>query len=371
MRLGFIVGLAMLALTGCGESDSRTGDIEPVVRGLKSCLVDDSEQTTVRRYPSVLQPASTTGLSFEISGRLTQVTLNVGQRVTEGEVIAEIDPTSLEFQVENAKASLRQAEVALRNAEEDYRRKTQLLSEGVVTKAQVDQSETSLESSRADEIQARKQLENAEEDLSKTVLRAPFDGIISRVDVDSFTNVTAGSAVATIYSDTDFESSFTVSFDVVNRIAVGKSATVRLADDPSIVLAAHVSELGSRADTVSAFPVVVRLDETNALLKAGMAVEIALEFAVPRGIGYTVPLAVLPMQGRLDVPDNPNTPADVTIFVYDEDSGTVRSRPVTIGGLRDNQLIVIDGLEPGERVACAGVAYLRDGMQVNLLADGA
>lgn len=369
MRIGILLGLAALVLAGCGEGDSRTGDVEPVVRGLKSCLVDDSAQTTIRRYPSVLQPASTTGLSFEISGRLKQVTLNVGQRVSEGEVLAEIDPTSLEFQVENARAAVRQAEVALRNAEEDYRRKTQLLSEGVVTQAQVDQSETALESSRAQDIQARKQLETAEEDLSKTVLRAPFHGIISRVDVDSFTNVTAGSAVATLYSDTDFESSFTVSFDVVTRIAVGKPAVVRLADDPSIALAAHVSELGSRADTVSAFPVVVRLDETNALLKAGMAVEIALEFEVPRGIGYTVPLTVLPMQGRLDVPEDPNAPGAVDIFVYDASSGTVRTRPVMVGGLRDNQLIVIDGLEPGERVACAGVAFLRDGMRVNLLPD--
>lgn len=369
MRIGFLLGLMALILAGCGEGDDRTGAIEPVVRGLKSCLVDDSEQTTVRRYPSVLQPASTTGLSFEISGRLKQVTLKVGQQVSEGEVIAEIDPTSLEIQVENAKAAVRQAEVALRNAEEDYRRKTQLLATGVVTKAQVDESETDLEGARAQDIQSRKQLENAEEDLSKTILRAPFDGTISKVDVDSYTNVTAGSAVATIYSDTDFESSFTVSFDVVNRIAVGKPAIVRLADDPSIVLTAHVSELGSRADTVSAFPVVITLDDTNPLLKAGMAVEIVLEFAVPKGIGYTVPLTVLPMQGRLDVPDRPSEPADVTIFVYDEATGTVKSRPVMIGGLRENQLIVVEGLAPGERVACAGVAYLRDGMKVKLLAD--
>lgn len=369
MRLLIVLGLAALVLTGCGDGDSRTGEIEPVVRGLKSCLVDDPQQTTVRRYPSVLQPASTTSLSFEISGRLKEVTLNVGQQVAAGDVIAEIDPTSLQIQVDNATAAVRQAEVALRNAEEDFKRKSQLLEDGVTTQAQVDQSETGLESARANDIQARKQLENAQEDLSKTTLRAPFDGIISRVDVDSFTNVTAGSPVATIYADRDFETSFTVSFDVVNRIAVGKRATVRLADDPSIVLPGHVSELGSRADTVSAFPVVVKVDGTNPVLKAGMAVEIAMEFDVPRGVGYTVPLTVLPMEGRLDVPEDPSAPGSVDIFVYDDATETVKTRSVAIGGLRENQLIVIDGLEPGERVACAGVAFLRDGMKVKLLPD--
>ena len=60
---------------------------------------------------------------------------------------------------------------------------------------------------------------------------------------------------------------------------------------------------------MSAFPVVVTLDETNALLKAGMAVEITLEFAVPRGAGYTLPLTVMPLAGRIfEVPDDPQQP---------------------------------------------------------------
>lgn len=369
MRTYLIMGLCAVVLTGCGDDDSRTGEMEPVVRGLKSCLIDDAEQATIRRYPSVLQPSSTTTLSFEVAGRLQEVTLDVGQAVAEGDVIAELDPRSLQIQVDNAAAAVRQAEVATRNAEEDFKRKSQLLEEGVVTKAQADQSETALETNRAQEIQARKQLENAEDDLKRAVLRAPFDGIVSKVDVESFANVTAGSPVATIYADKSFESSFTVSFDVVNQIAVGKTATVRLADDPAVVLAAHVSELGSRADTVSSFPVVVTLDDTNPVLKAGMAVEIALEFPVPKGIGYTVPLTVLPMEGRLDVPDDPSAPGTVDVFVFDEATSTVKSRPVSIGGLRENKLIVIEGLEPGEQVACAGVAFLRDGMEVKLLPD--
>ncbi|MDA4845527.1 efflux RND transporter periplasmic adaptor subunit [Hoeflea poritis] len=369
MRKFLMPGLLLVALAGCGEDDSRTGAIEPVVRGLKTCLVEDVEETTVRHYPSVLQPSSTTTLSFEVTGRLMQVDLNVGQSVSAGDVIAEIDPTSLELQVDNAKAALQQAESTARNAEEDFKRKSQLVERGVITKAEADQSQTNMETSQAQVVQARKQLETAEENLGKSVLKAPFDGIVSSVDVESFTNVTAGSPVATIYADDRFESSFTVSFDIVNQIAVGKQAVIRLADDPSIVLRGHVSELGSRADSVSAFPVVVTLDETNALLKAGMAVEITLEFAVPRGAGYTLPLTVMPLQGNFEVPDDPQEPGGLELFVYDEASGTVKLREVLVGGLRDNQLIVVDGLQPGERVACAGVSFLRDGMEVKPLAD--
>ena len=226
MRKLMMPGLMLVALAGCGEDDSRTGAIEPVIRGLKTCLVEDVEETTVRHYPSVLQPASTTTLSFEVSGRLMQVNLAVGQSVGAGDVIAEIDPTSLELQVANAQAAVQQAESTARNAEEDFQRKSQLVERGVVTQADANQSRTDMETSQAQLVQARKQLETAEEDLGKSVLRAPFDGIVSSVDVESFTNVTAGSPVATIYADDSFESSFTVSFDIVNQLAVGMQAVI-------------------------------------------------------------------------------------------------------------------------------------------------
>jgi len=341
--------------------------MEAAPRGLKTCTVSDSQGTTVRRYPSVLQPSSTTTLSFEVSGRLQRVSLDVGQRVSEGNVIASLDPKSFQLQVDNAKAAVTQTDVTTRNAKEDYDRKSALLDQGVTTKAQTDQALTIWKSNEAQEEQARKQLENAEQDLERTVLKAPFDGIISSVDMQSFTNVTAGTPVATIYADDEVESAFTVSFDVVNRLTVGKQATVRVADDPSIVIPAHISELGSSADSVSSFPVVVKLDETNPLLKSGMAVEISLEFAVPKGVGYTMPLTVLPMDGVADVPKDPGSPASFSVFVYDKATGTVVKKPVTVGGIRDNQIIVVDGLAPGDQVACAGVSFLRDGMKVTPL----
>lgn len=369
MRKLVILGLMVATLSGCGEDDSRTGEIEPVVRGLKSCLVDDIEQTTVRHYPSVLHPSSTTTLSFEVSGRLEEVKLDVGQRLNAGDVIATIDPKTLQIQVDNAQAALEQAQSTARNAKEDYDRKAKLVDRGVVTKSEADQSKTNMETSQAQVVQASKQLENATQDLDKAVLTAPYGGIVNSVDVESFTNVTAGTPIATIYADDQFESSFTVTFDVVSRVTVGREATVRLADDPSIVLPARISELGSRADSVSAFPVVVTLDETNALLKAGMAVEITLEFAVPRGSGFTLPLSVLPLNKDINAPETPGEATKGELFVFDEATSTVKLRQVLVGGIRDNKIIVVDGLIPGERVACAGVPFLRDGMKVKLLPD--
>ncbi len=369
MRNLFACAILLGFIAGCSDSGDQKANTEPPVRGLKTILIKESEATTARRYPSVLQPSEVTTLSFEVSGRLKEVGLNVGQRVEAGDTIAEIDKTSLQLQLESAQAALQQAQSSARNAKEDFERKNELLKKGVTTKAAVDQARTAMETTAAQVAQAQKQVETAESNLGKAVLKAPFTGIINTVQVESFSNVAAGAPVITLYAADTFEAAFSVSFEIVNQLTVGKKATIRLADSPDIVLSAHVSELGSRADTVSSFPVVVTLEEIDPSMKAGMAVEITLEFPVPRGQGYTLPLSVLPFEGQIKPPNGNNEPAEVEIFVYDPPTSTVKRRGIKVGGVRENTLIAVDGLELGERVASAGVSFLRDGQKVKLLPD--
>lgn len=356
----------MIALTACQEQTPE-GSEEIPVRSLKTIVIEEVEETTIRRYPSVLQPGSISTLSFEVSGRLKDITLNVGERVNAGDVLAEVDTRSLEIQVESAQAALAEAKSLAKNAAEDAKRKDELLKKKVVTQAVADQSRTDAETSAARVVQAQRSLDNAEENLEKAALEAPFDGIINSIEVQSFTNVAAGSPVATLYAADAFETNFSVSFDVVNRLAVGKKVSIRLADNPDVVLPGHISELGARADTVSSFPVVVKLDGTDPTIKAGMAVEIAIEFTVPLGQGFALPLSVLPFDGKLDAPENPSDPGTTQVFVFDPDTSTVNRRDVTVAGVRENAIIIIDGLKLGERVASAGVSFLRDGQKVKLL----
>jgi RND family efflux transporter MFP subunit len=367
-RLVLSAGI-ILPLAACGDSGDSAAKAKQIVRGLRTVLVKDEERTTERKYPSVLQPTSISTLSFEISGKLSKVNLDVGQVVKKGEVLARVDPRTLELKVDSAEAELRRSESSARTTQADFERKDALLKRGVVSAAVADQSRNEAESAKAKLVQAKKSLATAKEDLTKSVLRSPFDGIINTVSVDSFANVTPGAAVATVYSASSFEVSFSVNYDVTNRLAVGKKAVVRLADDPSVALNGHVSELGLRADTVSSFPVVVALDETDPALKAGMAVEVSMMFPVKNGKGFALPLSVLALEGASGEMKDRVGEDQATVYVFDEGSEKVNRRLVTIAGIRENSLIVVDGLEQGERVASAGVSFLRDGQKVKLLPD--
>jgi multidrug efflux pump subunit AcrA (membrane-fusion protein) len=73
---------------------------------------------------------------------------------------------------------------------------------------------------------------------------------------------------------------------------------------------------------------------------------------------------MIPMAAALPEPDD-----RFSVFVYDRESSTVSKRSIQTGGVRDNDIAVLDGLEDGEIIATAGVSFLRDGQEVTLLRE--
>ena len=360
--------MLILTLAACKEEDAAS---DPPIRGLKTHLIADVERTTVRRFPAVLEPTSLNTLSFEVAGKLNAVALEVGQRVEQGQTLLTLDTASFQIQLDNAEAGIVAARAARDNAVENYERQELLLERGTVTKVVRDAAETEAIAAEARLEQAIKARDTARDTLARTSITSPIDGIINSVDGVSFGTVSPGAPMVSLYSLDAFEVSFSVNFDTVSQLVVGTQATVRLADLPSVTLGAVVSELGSRADSVSSFPVILRLEETDPVLKAGMAVEASIELPIPADSGFPIPLSALIKSGQIGIqPDRPQGPGSARVYVYNDDTSTVVERKVAIAGVRENSVIVIDGLAVGDRVASAGVSFLRDGMRVNLLADG-
>lgn len=363
MRVGLLAA-SCLVLIGCKEEETQG---EALIRGLKTHEVSQTENSSQRRFPAVLEASELTTLSFEVGGKLESVSLGVGQRLAQGDEIAALEPTSLQLQVETAEAAVAQAASAAENAQATYERQQELLTRGATTRVVVDDALTQLESSNASLEQSEKSLETARQNLEKAALKAPFDAIVNSVEVQSFSTVSVGSPVATIYPADSFEVSFSVNFDTVNQLVVGKPARIRLADRPDLELAAVVSEIGSRADAVSSFPIVLELEESHPLLKAGMAVEASISFPIAAETGFTIPLSAVIKDGKSGQTAGPDTPSKLSVFVFEPESSTVKRREVSVGGVRENSIIVIDGLEVGDRIASAGVSFLRDGQEVKLL----
>ena len=244
----------------------------------------------------------------------------------------------------------------------NYRHKDELLKKSVTTQAIHDQSKATLLTSRAQLDQAKRQLELANHNLDRSKLVAPFSGTIARVDVKSFAQVSAGQPILTLYSDDRFDMSFLVPAQTFQSLKVGQPVAMKVADMPDLPLKGEVKELGSKAEQVSAFPVVIQLDNNVAGLNAGMSVEVSIEEPLSDGpSGFLLPLSVLAPEGGKELQGT------ATVFLYDGENSTVKKHDISVGGVRDNRLIVTRGLGEGDIVASAGVSYLADGQKVKLL----
>ncbi len=364
-----IVLVFSVLLFGCQDSEVATQPSQKLVRGLKAITIDKPTTESFRHYPSILRASERSTLSFEIGGKLGENNLNVGQRVNKGDVLLELDKTSLQLSVNQASAALEQAKASLINIEADYTRQQNLFKQKIITQSVIDKLKTNLLVAKSQVKQLTSQLETSQEQLSKSALIAPYDGIITSVNKNSFITVQAGQTIATIYNPDSFEAQISVSYEVVQHLTIGKKVTITLADNPSVVLNAHVSELASSTDIASSYPVIIHINDVTPEVRVGMAIEASLSFEVTSGDGFIIPLTSIITDTVFEQADTASFPSSAEVFLYDPTSQRVHKKAIKFAGIKDNNVIVVDGLAKGDVVAIAGVSFLTDGQQVKLLAS--
>ena len=125
-----------------------------------------------------------------------------------------------------------------------------------------------------------------------------------------------------------------------------------------------ISEVGTRAGTGNAFPVRADMLDAPAGLRPGMTAEVT--FSMPREDAGIVEIEgfLIPMAAAVAEADD-----RFSVFVFDPKTSTVSKRPIRPGGVRDNDLAVLEGLADGDIIATAGVTFLREGQTVTLLGD--
>jgi RND family efflux transporter MFP subunit len=364
-----------LFLAGCIEDEADAGDAaEPVVRSVRTIVAEPLPVSVTRAFPTVLEPPQLTSLAMELGGRLGEVDLQVGQRVSQGEVLLALDAATVDLQLRQAEAALGEAESALDGARDGAERQAALFARGVVAQAALDGANRTLEQAAARVDQARRQVELIADSRDETRLTAPFDAVVNSVEVQSFDTLQPGRVAVTIYRETNLQAHMLVSYDVVSQLRLGQEVTVRPADQRDRQLVAVVTEIADRAPAVSAFPVIITLREILPNLRSGMAAEVLIELPVRESAG-SLPIPVSALATHLTEELLPAGPEGLNragrVFVYQPGDGTLDLRDVVLAGLDESRMIVVDGLDPGDRVVTAGVPFLQAGQQVKLMDDAA
>lgn len=344
LKLAFLL-FSVVTLTACSNQAAETP--EPVVRPIKLVTVEATSNEFPLSYPAVIEAAQSSELTFQVSGLLQELPVIESQEIKQGDLIAKLDQRDFQTNYNSAKAQYDAAE-------SEYQRARRLVQENAISQSVLEQRRSSRDVSRA-------QFEAAQKALDDTELRAPFDGVIARINVENFQNIGAQQPVATLQSAGSVEAVIDIPARIIAYVPVVNpiDTFVTLDAAPDVKIPAKFKEAAGQADpTTQTYRARFTFTSPeNLLILPGMTGKVdttLVYFGEDEELGVSVPAGSIVADGD-----------ELYVWLVDEDTMTVSKRVITVADDRFGaEVAVIGGLEGGEVIASAGASYLHEGMRV-------
>jgi membrane fusion protein, multidrug efflux system len=292
-------------------------------------------------------------LSFRVSGLVRERLVDVGAHVETGEVLARLDPTEQQADLDAATAAVRSAEAQLRVARATFDRQNHLISDGFTTRAAFDLAQEELRTAEGSLEAAKAQLGTAKDALGYTELRAGASGVITARSLEVGQVVQAAQPVFTLAQDGERDAVFDVYESMLFGEFAGGPVSLMLVSDPNVTATGNVREVSPVVDAKSA---TVRVKVAIQNLPAAMSLESAVA-----GTWNWKPVAqiTLPWTALMATGSKPS------VWVVDPATRTASLRPVTIANYEAGAVVITGGLQPGERIVVDGGKLLSPGQSVS------
>ncbi len=353
------VGVAAVVLmAACAEEPAPPAE---TVRAVRTVIISEPASGRPRRFSGVVEAADSSSISFEVSGIVNEIQVDVGDRVEEGQVLAIMDDSAYRLNVEAARAAVAEAEVELADAENANARFSELGKRGAISEREAERYLANRDAAKEILSYAVSRLGLAERDLERTVLRSPFTGVVATRQVDAFQQVARGDPVLELFMEGAMEAAISVPESEMRYVYLGLPGTIRISAIPDGQFEGVVSERSNVAGAANAFPVRVLIDSEHPGLRPGVTAEVTLllgEANVDQA--YLLPISAL--GAEVDGSGS-------FVFRFNADTSSVEKVSVGRGEVRDNHMVVREGVRAGDVIVTAGVSFLRDGQKVTLLAE--
>ena len=164
-----------IAITACTEKP----EIVEQIRAIKTITVSEVTTEQIRKFSGVVHATDSSNLSFEVSGRVVAVKVDIGNRVKKGQVLAVLDKEPYRLNVDAAQAELVRAQAQVVNTEAEYKRQERVYRQGAGAKSRLDSARYNYDAAKSGVKYQVTRLNLAKRNLLMTTLRAPYDGYIA------------------------------------------------------------------------------------------------------------------------------------------------------------------------------------------------
>lgn len=273
--------------------------------GYRTTAVERGDIRVAISATGTLSAISTVTVGSQVSGQVTDVLVDFNDKVEQGQVIARIDPSTYEAQIEqgnaqvaSARAQLRQAQAALRNAELDYRRKAALGGQQLVARSDIDlaraardQAQAQVNSAQAQIRQQAASTQTTRVNLNRTVIRSPVDGVVLTRSIEPGQTVAASLQAPELFTIAEDLSQMKIELAVdesdIGQVREGQAVTFTADAFPNRQFRGKVEQVRLSATTTSnvvTYPVVVTVDNSDGTLLPGLTVNAEIEVSKRSGV---------------------------------------------------------------------------------------
>ena len=368
----FILGASAVTLSAmiasCSSGGQQGGAMQNQAPQIAVQTLSLGSSALDHSFPATIKGKTDIEIRPQVSGFITKVHVDEGQRVTKGQPLFTLDQVQFQAAVDQAQAALAAAQTMVQTATLTAQNKQALFDKNIISEYENQLAKNDLATAKASLAQAQAALTNAQKNLSYTVVTAPSDGVVGMIPnregslaspsmVPALTTVSDNGEVYAYFSLTErdlLDMTDNGSATLQERIASMPEVQLKLSDGTIYPLPGKVATVSGVIDNSTGSASVRALfKNNNGMLRSGSTGQILLPVNQDSVI-------IIPQKATYELQDRR--------FVYAlTDSNTVVSRPITVDALNDGKnYVVTSGLKPGERIALEGVGVsLRDGMKIN------
>jgi membrane fusion protein, multidrug efflux system len=229
-NLTMVIGLATMGLlSACGSEVKQHSDTVSYHTVISDTLKQTDSYQHSQTYSGTIRSANTTGIGFELAGKLNQINVDSGDTVTQGQQLASLDTVLLQAEQAQLSASLKQVEADITLAQSNLKRTIKLKQKNYVSEQQLDETEQQVASLLANQQRLQASLQATNLKLDKSVLLAPFSGEISQRHHNLGEVIALGSPVFTLIGRDQKLAYVGVPVDVAQKLTNGQQVDITVA----------------------------------------------------------------------------------------------------------------------------------------------
>ena len=335
-RILFAVAAAAV-VASCGQPKTTSAQGAPVAQTPNVEVTVATTQTVAQEsvYSSTVEAYAVNNIVPQTSGRIRKINVEVGDYVTKGQILAEMDRMQLD-----------QLELQIKNDEIEYERLKTLYKQGGVAQSDFETAELGYKVRKSN-------YENVKEN---TILRSPITGFVTARNFDQGDMFSMSAPIFTVQQVYPVKLLVGISESDYSRIHKGDAVSLTVDAIPGRTFTGKVERLYPTIDAAThTFKVEVVVTNADKVLRPGMYARVTVNFGNLKHI--VIPdQAVVRLEGT----------GQKFVYILNEDS-TVNYVPVTLGRHLGNTYEILDGIQDGCKVVTKGQTTLKDGIKVNVL----